>query len=222
MSSTAFSIEQMDTWTKATEDGKRLLKELLEGSKEQEGELAAARKAEQAKLPQLAAERYTQVIAKLQQVVQTLQIPAELPHEHAAIRNLSTDARKQRDEAQQLLTKLQEEGVVAKCRAARQRAEALLQEARQAIEQGDRAEARNKAIEANELDRSLSDDADVIKRAADTEVGEQSNQTGLIAVGVILLILLILAGIFGPGLWAWISEFLFPATALALPPLIRN
>ena len=210
MSNPAFTIDQIDAWSKATEEGERLLTE---------GRAAEvkASQAEQRKIPLTAAESYAQAIARFQQAIQILKDPAELAHDHVAIRTLSNNAREQRKEAQKLLDKLQPDGkdsAVTRCQKARSRAEELLKEASRALEANDNTEARSKATEASELDQSLSEKADEIKRAADTPGGEQDSRTSIIVVGVLLLVLLILAIIFGPKLWAWISEFLFPAIAL--------
>ncbi len=202
-----FTPEQIDAWDHATEEGSKL----LERGKETRQQ---ASQDEQRKRPKHAADKYEEAISQFQQALEQLQTPAQLNYEHAAIRLLSQKARSKRDEAEQQLQQLRQERAVERCRELRARAETLLNEASQALEADNQVEARSKAIEASDLDQTLSEAADEIKRAADSDNSETSSYTGLIVVGVVILILIGLAIFFGPKLWAWISEFLFPAQSL--------
>lgn len=101
-----------------------------------------------------------------------------------------------------------------------QSAREALDTAKQALKDGDFAQARAQAHIAKEQDPALGEDADRVIRDADALQDEGTNVTGWIVLGVLALALLGAGILFGPGAYNWLVSFFFPAGASPIYPFV--
>lgn len=201
---TAFTVEQLDAWQKAFESGAERLAAAREAD-------SAARQAEQRKLLHAAAEGYERAAEAYRAAIELLALPAGLELDHVAIRQMSDQARAERSKAIARGEELTRENPAARCREQQHHANQLLVEAEAALARDDSAEARSKADEARLLDPTLGERVEELIRGIEAAQGGESNRSGLIVAALAVGALIGLGVFLGPPLWAWASEFLFPA-----------
>lgn len=197
-----FSLEELDVWDKAFQDGQHRLTAAITAEQ-------AAQKDEARKLLRSAAEGYDLAATQYREADHVLKIPVSLTYEHAAIQALRQQAQANYAQVQDRLNEFAHHDPADRCRKLQSRANQLISEAEAARTRNDAADTRSKAEEACVIDPTLSERAEELVRSID-EGTTASGRSGLIVAGVLILGLIILAVVFGPGIWAWVSELLFP------------
>ncbi len=199
--------KQLQTWQQAFEEGKQQIGQAQKAKEE-------AEQAEQRKLLLPAEEAYERSKAAYQKAEQLLNDLAQLNPEHSALKSMSEHARTHLADASTQIGKLAD--CVERCRKSRQQAVDLITAAEQALDRGDKDDALEKASKARNIDPALSERADTLLRAVNSnqDPDETSSRVFLVVILLILAAAVSLGIVFGPGLWAWLSEFLFPVTIL--------
>ncbi|MEI7768344.1 MAG: hypothetical protein WCI67_00065 [Chloroflexales bacterium] len=202
-----FTYDQLDAWAKIADEGKRVLASAQ--AVEQQ-----ARDNEERKLLRPAAEQYDQALQEYNSAIKHLEQLIGITFEHVAIAQMVREASSSLATAQARRDQLVREEPAMRCRDKVLDAQKLQQEADQYLRSGEPNEARERAIKARDLDLTLSEWADSILRGSESSITSSNLPVGPIIIGVIIVVLIALAVIFGPGLWSWVSEFLFPAVII--------
>ncbi len=198
-------LTQLESWEQALKDGRAQLQQA-------DTPLRQAQDAEKSRRWQDAIDAYHQAQAAYSEAITQLQIPAAISDtRYRALRKLASESQELLQEAQTALDKMEQDQPVVRCEQQIQQARELLDQAYTALREERYDEARALANQARDADPTLQDDADRIIRRADEAAADQPNRAGLIAAVVVLLLLAGAAFFFGPGLWEWFSELLFPA-----------
>ena len=198
-------LTQLESWVQALEAGRAQLQQA-------DAHLRQAQDAEKSRRWQDAIAAYRQAQAAYSEAITQLQIPAAISDtRYRALRKLADESQKLLQVAQTALDKLEQDQPVVRCEQQIQQALELLDQANTACREERYDEARALANQARDADPTLQNDADWIIRRADEAAADQPNRAGLIAAVVVLLLLAGAAFFFGPGLWEWFSELLFPA-----------
>ncbi len=198
-------LTQLESWVQALEAGRAQLQQA-------DAHLRQAQDAEESRRWQDAIAAYGEAQKAYSKAITQLQIPAAISDtRYRALRTLADESRELLQKAQTALDKLEQDQPVVRCEQQIQQARELLDQANTACREERYDEARALANQARDADPTLEDDADRIIRRADEAAADQPNRAGLIAAVVVLLLLAGAAFFFGPGLWEWFSELLFPA-----------
>lgn len=198
-------LTQLETWEQALESGRAQVQQAAD-------HIRQAQEAENSRRWQDAIAAYREAQAAYNQAITHLQIPAAISDtRYSALRTLAGASQEWLQAARTALDKLEQDQPVGRCEQQIKHARELLERADTARREERYDEARELAIQARDADPSLQDSADWIIRRADEAEDDQPNRTGCIAAVVILLLLAAAAYFFGPGLWEWFIELLFPA-----------
>ena len=198
-------LTQLETWEQALESGRAQ-------SQQAAAHIRQAQDAEKSRRWQDAVTAYGEAQAAYSEAITQLQIPAAISDtRYSALRTLAGAGQELLQVARTALDKLEQDQPVVRCEQQIKQALELLDQADTARREERYEEARALAIQARDADPGLQNDADWIIRRVDEAVADQPNRAGLIAAVVVLLLLAGAAFFFGPGLWEWFSELLFPA-----------
>mgnify|MGYP005847883311 CR=1 FL=1 len=198
-------LTQLETWVQALESGRAQ-------SQQAAAHIRQAQDAEKSRRWQDAVTAYGEAQVAYSEAITQLQIPAAISDKgYSALRTLAGAGQELLQVAQTALDKLEQDQPVVRCEQQIQQALELLDQADTARREERYDEARALANQARDADPGLQNDADRIIRLADEAEADQPNRAGLIAAVVVLLLLAGAAFFFGPGLWEWFSELLFPA-----------
>ncbi|NJL56562.1 hypothetical protein HC928_16380 [bacterium] len=161
-------------------------------------------------------EAYEQSRGKYQQAVTDLQRVSALigTSDFRALVLAHDEAKALLAQAQNTLDELQAQQPWQSYKQHQITAREFLDQARAYLQNGDIALARSHAIQARDQDPVLQEDADRLTRDADALEGEAPNVVRWIVLAVIAAVVIGVAIFFGPGVWAWFSEFFFPASAV--------
>jgi hypothetical protein len=171
-----------------------------------------ARYQDEKKLLELAVKSYEQALALYETVIKQLKPLTNIKSDYSAIELLVQKANEALATAQHKQQKLQDENRVDACKQRISQSQLLIDEAQNALNNGDFSEAKEKAIEARNINPTLEDKANTIVNACDAEMVQANIPVGTIVTVIVIIVLIALGFTLGPALWAWISEFLFPVS----------
>ena len=203
MSNAGFSLEQLDEWETAMSQSKGII---ASG----DSSFQTAEEQRQKRLPEKATAQYQTALTHYEQALRILRPLTELGHEHNAIKLLRTEAQEAYAKINSQVQLLRTQQLIEQQQTNATRARELISNAQAALGQGQIEDAREQANQAKELDQSLTLPAEDILRLSRDLEAEGGNRSSLIVLGLFVIGIVALAVIFGPMVWGWISEFLFP------------